>query len=64
MKTPLFVFLGVVENGTNANLEILKERLSLDFQRLPGELKFEIKGELLIITKMPPRFLRHLLRAK
>jgi hypothetical protein len=56
MKTPLFVFLGVVENGTDANTSILKERLENAFQNLPGELKFEEKEDLLIVTKNPPRF--------
>ncbi len=56
MKTPLFVFLGVVEAGTDANISILKSRLENSFSNTGVESKFEIKGELLIVTITPPRF--------
>jgi hypothetical protein len=56
MKTPMFIFLGVVENGTNANLEELKDRLAFAFQDLSVSLTFEIRGELLAIAIDPPQF--------
>jgi hypothetical protein len=56
MKTPLFVFLGVVEKGTDANISTLKRRLEVAIPNLISESKFEEKGELLIITVKSPRF--------
>jgi len=56
MKTPLFVFLGVVESGTDANIKTLKSRLEDSFSNVVEEVKFEIKDELLIVTVKPPRF--------
>jgi hypothetical protein len=56
MKTPLFVFLGVVEIGTDANISILRNRLEDSFSNTVEELKFEVKDELLIVTIRPPRF--------
>jgi hypothetical protein len=56
VKTPLFTFLGVTENGTNANMSILKSQLEASLPKLITESTFEEKGELLIITVKPPRF--------
>jgi hypothetical protein len=56
MKTPLFTFLGVVENGTDADISTLKSRLEYAFSNIAQEVKFEIKEELLILTVKPPRF--------
>jgi hypothetical protein len=50
MKTPLFVFLGVVEIGSDANINTLKSRLESSFSNIVEELEFEIKDELLIVT--------------
>ena len=56
MKTPLFVFLGVVENGTDANIVTLKVRLKNLLLNIGAELKFEIKDELLTVTIKASRF--------
>lgn len=51
---PIFVFLGVTESGTDANIGVLQERL----EKLPVEyhqpLKIEPKGDLLILTLTNP----------
>ncbi len=53
---PVFVFLGVTESATDANISVLHERL----KRLPEEyhqpLKIEPKGDLLILTLSNPDF--------
>lgn len=56
MKTPLFVFLGVIEKGTDANISALKRRLEVAIPNSTSELKFEEKDELLIIRVESPRF--------
>jgi len=53
---PVFVFLGVTESATDANINVLHERL----KRLPEEyqqpIKIEPKGDLLILTLSNPDF--------
>ena len=53
---PIFVFLGVTELGTDANISVLQERL----EKLPAEynqpIKIEPKGDLLILTLSNPDF--------
>jgi hypothetical protein len=50
MTRPTFIFLGVTESGTDANISLLQERL----EKLPveynGSIKIEPKGDLLILT--------------
>lgn len=56
MTRPTFVFLGVTESGTDANIGLLQERL----EKLPAEynrsIKIEPKGDLLILTLSNPGF--------
>jgi hypothetical protein len=47
MKTPLFVFLGVVENGTDANIGTLKIRLENYFSNMIEELKLTLHPNLI-----------------
>ncbi|MBN9381901.1 MAG: hypothetical protein J0H74_14115 [Chitinophagaceae bacterium] len=53
---PIFVFLGVTEPGTDANINLLQERL----EKLPAvnnqPIKIEPKGDLLILTLFNPDF--------
>jgi len=53
---PIFVFLGVTESGTNANISELQQRL----EKLPAEynhtIKIEPKGDLFILTLSNPDF--------
>jgi len=53
---PVFVFLGVTESATDANINVLHERL----KRLPEEyqqpIKIEPKNDLLILTLSNPDF--------
>ena len=56
MKSPVFVFLGVTEGSTDSHIGILKNRLEAAFESNKGQVKFDIKEELLIITLSEPHF--------
>ena len=56
MKSPVFVFLGVAENTANADISSLKSQLEKALASRSGQLKFDIKEELLIVTQHQPRF--------
>ena len=57
MKSPVFVFLGVAENTANADISLLKSQLEKALASYIGQLKFDIKEELLIVTQHQPRFI-------
>ena len=56
MKSPIFVFLGVLAEGANSDISFLKSNLEVALAPHMGQLKFDIKGDLLIVTQSQPRF--------
>jgi hypothetical protein len=50
MRSPIFVFLGVTEPGTNANINTVKERLEAWITASCHEIVVELKNDLLTIT--------------
>jgi len=56
MKSPVFVFLGVSEGAANADISFLKSQLEIALAPHFERLKYDIKGELLIVTQSQPRF--------
>lgn len=52
METPLFVFLGVTESGTDANIRILKTRLERSLSKYSAQLKLD-KEELVLTVNVP-----------
>jgi len=56
MKSPVFVFLGVTGGSTDSYIGILKNRLEVAFESNKGQVKFDIKEDLLIITLSDPHF--------
>lgn len=56
MRSSIFVFLGVTEKGTDANINIFQERLEGTLPDLSHQMRFEPKGDLVILTMSDPEF--------
>jgi hypothetical protein len=56
MRSSIFVFLGVMERGTYANINIFQERLEATLPDLSHQMRFEAKGDLVILTMCDPDF--------
>jgi hypothetical protein len=56
MKSFIFVFLGVTETGTNANIKTLQAKLEESLAKHIQPIKFTLKDELLILTLKNPDF--------
>jgi hypothetical protein len=56
MKTPLFVFLGVVESCTDANIGILKNLLEAALSKFLQQIKIDEKPDLIIIKNLQLHF--------
>lgn len=52
METPLFVFLGATESGTDANIRTLKTRLERSLSNYTDQLKLD-EEELLLTVNVP-----------
>jgi len=54
MRSSIFVFLGVTERGSDANIKIFQERLEATLPTLSFQMRFEPKGNLVILTMTDP----------
>jgi hypothetical protein len=56
MRSSIFFFLGVTERGTDANINIFQERLEASLPDLSPQMRFEPKGDLVILKMSDPDF--------
>jgi hypothetical protein len=56
MRSPLFIFLGIIGPGSDADLDVLKDRINTVFQSREQSVQSEIRAGSLILTLTEPEF--------
>jgi hypothetical protein len=64
MRSSIFLFIGIMESGSDGDINILKDKLQKALEEQPQPIQFKLEGELLTLTLTNPDFRFYLSFAK